>query len=66
MKYGDIFKAITGEDPTKIDLEAIEKKAIKEIKFKRYGKRIVSDRGNIFKNKFFDVNKKIDQKLASL
>ena len=66
MKYGDIFKAIVGEDSAKMDLETIAKKAVKKTHFKRYGKMVVSDRGNIFKNKLFDANKKFDQKLAAL
>ena len=65
MEYGKIFKSIIGEDVTSMDLQTIEKKAIKKTLFKRYGKKLVSDRGNVFKTKLFDVNEKFDNKIAS-
>lgn len=65
MKFGDIFKAIVGEDSTHMSLETIEKKAIKKTSFKRYGKNLVISRDNIFTNKLFNVDKKFDKKIAS-
>jgi len=65
MKYGDIFKEIIGEESIMMDLHTIEEKAIHKTLFKRYGKQVVSDRGNVFKTKLYDVDKKFDNKLAS-
>jgi len=65
MNIGDIFKTIIGEDPTNMDLQMIEKKAIKKTLFKRYGNNIVSNRGSIFQNSFFNIDKQLDNKISS-
>lgn len=65
MKFGDIFKAITGKDATEFSIHEIERITIKEeMSSKSYGKNIVSNRGNIFKNKKFDIDSILDKKLA--
>ncbi len=61
MKFGDIFKAIVGEDYSQMDLQTIERKACKKVSFKRYGKNLVSGRGSIFKNRFFDIDKTFEK-----
>lgn len=65
MNIGDIFRTIVGEDPKNMDLQMIEKKAIKTTSFKRYGNNVVSNRGSIFKNSLFDIDKKLDHKISS-
>ncbi|GEM_PF-4418838 len=66
MKLGDIFRNITKKDPTKLSLEEIEEFAIKEAKFKKYGKNIVIARGNVFKNKSVSIDKLFDERLSSM
>lgn len=66
MKIGDIFRAIIGEDPKNMDLQMIEKKAIEKTSFKRYGNNVVSNRGSIFNNSFFSIDKQLDRRISSL
>jgi len=65
--FGNIFQEKFKKDPTNMTLIEIEKTAIKEVKFLKYAKKIVSSRGNIFKNKNYanDINQEIDKKLNS-
>mgnify|MGYP000154621626 CR=1 FL=1 len=62
---GNIFKEKFHKDPIKMTLEDIEKTAIKKIRFATYAKNIVSKRGNIFKNKRYDIEERLNKKLRS-
>lgn len=62
---GNIFKNKFNIDPLEIDLVEIEKIAIENISFLKYAEKLVSKRGNIFRNSFYDIDKKLDLKLAS-
>ncbi len=66
MRYGDIFRDRVKADLTHLNLIEIENKAIKRASFKRYGKNLVNNRGNIFKNKNQNIDKLFDKKIASL
>lgn len=66
MRYGDIFRDRVKVDVTYLNLIEIEDKAIKRASFKRYGKNLVSNRGNIFKNKDQNIDKLFDKKIASI
>ncbi len=66
MKFGDIFRSITGKDPSNLTLITIEKEAIKNPKYKKYGGNLVLSRGSIFKNKFIDIDKNIDEMFKRL
>ena len=62
---GNIFKNKFNIDPLVIDLVEIEKVAIENISFLKYAEKLVSKRGNIFRNSSYDIDKKLDLKLAS-
>jgi hypothetical protein len=62
---GNIFKNKFKIDPLNIDLMEIEKIAIKKVSFLKYAEKLVSKRGNIFKNNFYNIDKRFDSKLAS-
>jgi hypothetical protein len=62
---GNIFKNKFNIDPLNIDLMEIEKIAIKKVGFLKYTEKLVSKRGNIFKNNFYNIDKRLDSKLAS-
>lgn len=62
---GNIFKNKFNIDPLNIDLIEIEKVAITKVNFLKYAEKLVSKRGNIFKNHSYNINQKIDSKLAS-
>ena len=60
MKYGDLFKNITKQNT--LNIFEIEK-TIKNPKYKKYGNNLVNKRGNIFKNRNININKKFDELL---
>lgn len=62
---GNIFKSKFNIDPLEIDLIEIEKIAIKKVSFLKYAEKLVSKRGNVFRNNFYDIDKKLDLKLSS-
>ena len=62
---GNIFKNKFIIDPLNIDLIEIEKVAITKVSFFKYAEKLVSKRGNVFKNNSYNINEKIDSKLAS-
>ncbi|MBL1245136.1 MAG: hypothetical protein COA39_012315 [Sulfurimonas sp.] len=62
---GNIFKNKFNIDPLEIDLIEIEKIAIKNVSFLKYAEKLVSKRGNVFKNRFYDIDRKLDRKLSS-
>ena len=65
--FGNIFTDKFNKDPKSMSLSDIEEIAIKEIKFLKYARSVVSSRGNIFENKPYTKNldQTIDAKLAS-
>jgi len=62
---GNIFKQKFHKDPVAMTLEDIEKTAIKRVSFSVYAANIVSKRGNIFKNKTYDIEARLTHKLQS-
>ena len=62
---GNIFKTKFNIDPLEIDLIEIEKIAIENVSFLKYAEKLVSKRGNVFKNRFYDIDRKLDRKLSS-
>ena len=62
---GSIFKQKFHKDPAVMTLEDIEKTAIKKVSFATYAKNIVSKRGNVFKNKSYDIEDRLSKKLQS-
>jgi len=64
--YGTIFEKMFGINPVTLSIEEIEKKAIKDVKFKTYGGNLVSKRGNIFNTKKFNIDKLVDDSLQTL
>ncbi len=62
---GNIFKQKFHKDPTNMTLDDIEKTAIKRANFSVYAKNIVSKRGNIFKNKSYNIEEKFSKKLKN-
>ena len=62
--FGNIFKNKFNINPKKNDLKEIERIAIKDVNFLQYSENIVSKRGNVFKNRFYDIDKKLDAKLS--
>jgi len=62
---GSIFKEKFHKDPANMTLEDIEKTAIKRVKFAIYAKNVVSNSGNIFKNKSYDIEDRFNKKLRS-
>lgn len=64
--FGNIFQEKFNKNPKEMTLIEIEKSAISEVKFLKYAKNIVSNRGNIFRNKYIkkDLDQEIDKKLA--
>ena len=65
MENGSIFKELYGVNPRDLTIEEIEEKAIKEVKFKNYGGRLVIKRGNIFKTKKYNINNLVDKALST-
>lgn len=63
--FGDIFKQKFHKDPVAMTLEDIEKTAIKKVSFVTYAENIVSKRGNVFKNKSYDIEERFTKKLQS-
>jgi hypothetical protein len=62
---GSIFKAKFHKDPVVMTLKEIEFNAIKKVSFLSYAKNIVSKRGNIFKNRSYDIDDRFMTKLTS-
>jgi len=66
MKFGDIFRSATGKEPSELTLIDIEKEAVKNPKYKKYGGNLVLPRGSIFENRFIDIDKDIDNMFKKL
>ena len=65
MKFGDIFRSKTKQDPLKMTIIEIERATIK-----KSGRKIVTNivvpRGNVFEMKDVDIDKVFDKAIASL
>ena len=66
MEFGHIFKTITGKEPSKLSLIAIEEEAVKNPKYKKYGGNLILPRGSVFKNKFMNIDKDMDKMFEKL
>jgi len=66
MRVGDIFRSITKKEPSNLTLITIEEEAIKDPKYKKYGGNLVLPRGNVFENKFIDIDKSVDNMFKKL
>lgn len=63
--FGDIFTKKYTKLSKEHTLSNIEDIAIKKVSFMKYAEKIVSKRGNIFKNNFYNIDQRFDSKLAS-